>query len=936
MAISLGNIEFGLGADTAALTKSMDKLVQFGQTVDTISRRQSAGAEQVAAAYRKQEAAVTSALQKTLNFNNAVRTAGAPSTLVDQTAAALLRYTTRMTSGQQSALQMQRANTALNASFGTVTRSLGAFKTTQAAAESNKLVSILRNLASTSTLALGPLGGIASKIGSFASVVDKTSTSMAVFAVGAGAGVLAAIELGEGMITASVKMTQLRMGLIAVTGSSALAAQALQHVVEIARNSGQDLSETAIAYTKFMASANETSLSGQKAETVFNDITMAIGRLHLSATNAQGVFNALDQMMAKGTVTAGPLRQLMRNGLPDAYGLMAQAADMTTSKMMAQISQGKLLSDQVLPKLAEAITKTFHIDNQPIDTYMASLNNLHTAGTQFLDALDQQVGLTDTLKDAYTSLASILDQLRGNMGNLKAVIGAVAGAFVALRIGAITTAFTGLVATIAEAVEVFGALDAAIYLNPFTDLAAILVKIGTAAVGAAVGWNVLKNSMGDTALNTGKERDELDSLTKSLYAAAGGEAYLGDQAKLALEARQSFTKAAIDDLQDKLDKPISGGGDVLFGGASQTNTQSEEQHAKDLAQLKTLQSQMRSNQATLDSYNKAVDDNESRRADPATSDKDPTAKQLQESADALARFNNQYNTYVNETAALQNGGADELDRVKLLDEENKKMQEYKQTLEKTTLSQDDQKEKLEQMNEVMTKHDTLLITAKKDQEAMKDLNNALGSAFDSVGKAMIDMAFNGKDAMQQLSDAFKKAAEDILQELIKLAVLNPLKNGLFGLTGNQALPTLGGGSSGGGIFGSLFGGGSSGANDSSFIDEMSDDELLAAVPGLATGGPTTPGRMYMVGENGPELWSDNSAGNVTNTGNLKQMLSGDSGNNADNIGSPTINLNVTTGVQQTVRSEMTQMMPMIQKQLMGAMVDARRRGGSFANTFRQG
>lgn len=43
--------------------------------------------------------------------------------------------------------------------------------------------------------------------------------------------------------------------------------------------------------------------------------------------------------------------------------------------------------------------------------------------------------------------------------------------------------------------------------------------------------------------------------------------------------------------------------------------------------------------------------------------------------------------------------------------------------------------------------------------------------------------------------------------------------------------------------------------------------------------------------------------------------------------------NISAGVAQTVRAEIMSMMPMIQTQTLGAVVDAKRRGGAFADAM---
>jgi hypothetical protein len=45
------------------------------------------------------------------------------------------------------------------------------------------------------------------------------------------------------------------------------------------------------------------------------------------------------------------------------------------------------------------------------------------------------------------------------------------------------------------------------------------------------------------------------------------------------------------------------------------------------------------------------------------------------------------------------------------------------------------------------------------------------------------------------------------------------------------------------------------------------------------------------------------------------------------------NINISTGVSQTVRAEITQLMPQIAEASKAAVLDARRRGGSFSKAF---
>lgn len=101
------------------------------------------------------------------------------------------------------------------------------------------------------------------------------------------------------------------------------------------------------------------------------------------------------------------------------------------------------------------------------------------------------------------------------------------------------------------------------------------------------------------------------------------------------------------------------------------------------------------------------------------------------------------------------------------------------------------------------------------------------------------------------------------------------------------------------------------------------DSWLNTAGARAMGGPVTSGQSYLVGENGPEIFTPSGSGSITP-------------NNQIGGGGTTIvqNINVTTGVQQTVRAEIMTLMPQIAGAAKAAVADAKLRGGSYAAALR--
>ncbi len=105
------------------------------------------------------------------------------------------------------------------------------------------------------------------------------------------------------------------------------------------------------------------------------------------------------------------------------------------------------------------------------------------------------------------------------------------------------------------------------------------------------------------------------------------------------------------------------------------------------------------------------------------------------------------------------------------------------------------------------------------------------------------------------------------------------------------------------------------------------DRLLAALPGFASGGSVFPGRPALVGERGPELLLPRQSASVVPLATLPSSP-------------PAITvqqtINISTGVQQTVRAEIQSMLPQIKAETVSAVADASRRGGRIGGFIGSG
>ena len=173
-------------------------------------------------------------------------------------------------------------------------------------------------------------------------------------------------------------------------------------------------------------------------------------------------------------------------------------------------------------------------------------------------------------------------------------------------------------------------------------------------------------------------------------------------------------------------------------------------------------------------------------------------------------------------------------------------------------------------------------------------NDGVNKMADQLSDALADAALSGTLSLEDLGDAFKQTLREMLADAMKAQIIKPMLSGIFG-----------------GIGGAI--GGPVG-------------DFVSAIGKNATGGPVIKGAPYIVGERGPELFVPQGAGSVVNAATTRGL--GGGGGTVINQ-----NFNVSTGVQQTVRNEIRQLMPQIADNTRAAVADAKRRGGSYGKAF---
>ena len=218
---------------------------------------------------------------------------------------------------------------------------------------------------------------------------------------------------------------------------------------------------------------------------------------------------------------------------------------------------------------------------------------------------------------------------------------------------------------------------------------------------------------------------------------------------------------------------------------------------------------------------------------------------------------------------------------------------------------------LEQLALIKEAYDAGRISTKQYELAQKELGKQLDELqpfMDAVEKAsermgnaiadsLADALVEGELSLDSFKDIFKSFVKELIAEAIRMYVIKK-------------------------ILASVFGGSASGGSVNTA--PVGDATAGGGTISRATGGYMPHTRLpILVGERGPELFMPNTGGTIKNQMDTMKMMKGGSGTTINQT------IHVETGVQNTVRAEMINLLPMIKKETMTAVADAKQRGGSF-------
>lgn len=153
--------------------------------------------------------------------------------------------------------------------------------------------------------------------------------------------IFAAIQGGRAVTQTATQFESLQNGLIAIEGSAEEAGKRFDTIKEQAKGLGTALKPAIEGYTKLSIAGKGTFNANEIKElnTAIMEGSVAFG---LSAEESAGAVKALEQMMAKGKVTAEELRGQLAERMPVAIEAMARAAGVTKEVFAEMLDNGEV------------------------------------------------------------------------------------------------------------------------------------------------------------------------------------------------------------------------------------------------------------------------------------------------------------------------------------------------------------------------------------------------------------------------------------------------------------------------------------------------------------------------------------------------------------------------------------------------------------------
>jgi len=243
---------------------------------------------------------------------------------------------------------------------------------------------------------------------------DKATYSLTAFQTAIGTLATVALnKLKNEMVGARQSFDRMTNTFAISSGSAGEAADKMAFLRDNAQKLGLDIQSVGVSFAKFDVAAQNTSLSSAQVRDIFVSVSEATTAMGLSSEVAEGAILALQQMISKGTVQSEELRGQFAERIPGAFRLAAEAMGWTQLELAKNLEQGRVLSEDLLPKLAAKLHEVFGPGSiSGAKLLSAELNRLKNEWFDFLVSTSQTIHLPQLVAAVTASFGALIETIK--------------------------------------------------------------------------------------------------------------------------------------------------------------------------------------------------------------------------------------------------------------------------------------------------------------------------------------------------------------------------------------------------------------------------------------------------------------------------------------------------------------------------------------------
>ena len=240
------------------------------------------------------------------------------------------------------------------------------------------------------------------------------------------------------MIEVSKESAAANQVLKNVSNSTAELAHSQKFLIEVANKYGLSINQLTMNYARFTQAAKGSGLATQDQQAIFSGFSSQIVKMGGSTETMQATFEVITKMMSMGTISSRNFLQMIKV-LPGATNIFSKALGMTNSEFATLLKSGKALSGNILPKVAQYLTKVNN--GLDTDTITASANKLSNA----FEELTNSTGISNFYKSLLDKTTKIIEFVKENLQEVATLfISIVSGVIIGKGINAIINSYNRL------------------------------------------------------------------------------------------------------------------------------------------------------------------------------------------------------------------------------------------------------------------------------------------------------------------------------------------------------------------------------------------------------------------------------------------------------------------------------------------------------------